>query len=85
MALVSLRGTRLARWGAAWGAMAAVNCMSADTELTSGRNSLPDSHPVIEFRHAGYKLPNGRELLRDLNLVVQRGETLVLLGRSGAG
>src|SRR6202142_4304375 len=59
--------------------------MSAETELTSGRGSLPDSQPAIEFRHAGYKLPNGRALLRDLNLVVQRGETLVLLGRSGAG
>jgi osmoprotectant transport system ATP-binding protein len=59
--------------------------MSADTERNSERSSLPDSDPVIEFRHAGYKLPNGRVLLRDLNLVVQRGETLVLLGRSGAG
>src|ERR1700685_1626915 len=59
--------------------------MSADTELTSGRSSLRDSYPVIEFRRAGYKLPDGRALLRDLNLVVPRGETLVLLGRSGAG
>src|SRR5271156_2367461 len=59
--------------------------MSADTERTSGHGSLPDSDPVIEFRHAGYRLPNGRGLLRHLNLVVQRGETLVLLGRSGAG
>src|SRR5271168_1047134 len=59
--------------------------MSADTERTAGRGSLPDSDPVIEFRQAGYRLPNGRVLLRDLNLVVQRGETLVLLGRSGAG
>jgi osmoprotectant transport system ATP-binding protein len=59
--------------------------MSADTELTAGHSSLHDSHPVIEFRHAGYKLPDGRALLRDLNLMVQRGETLVLLGRSGAG
>ena len=59
--------------------------MSTDTERTFGRSSPPDSRPVIEFRHAGYKLPNGRVLLRDLNLVVQRGETLVLLGRSGAG
>src|SRR5580698_101454 len=59
--------------------------MSADTERTAGRSSLPDSQPVIEFRHAGYRLPDGRALLRDLNLVVQRGETLVLLGRSGAG
>jgi len=59
--------------------------MSADTERSSERSSLPDSPPVIEFRHAGYRLPDGRALLRDLNLVVQRGETLVLLGRSGAG
>jgi osmoprotectant transport system ATP-binding protein len=59
--------------------------MSADTDRTSERSSLPDSQPVIEFRRAGYKLPNGRVLLHDLNLVVQRGETLVLLGRSGAG
>src|SRR5271156_4799556 len=64
---------------------AVVNCMSADTERTSGGGSLPDSQPVIEFRHAGYRLPNGRALLHDLNLAVQGGETLVLLGRSGAG
>jgi osmoprotectant transport system ATP-binding protein len=64
---------------------AAVNCMSADTERASERSSLPDSQPVIEFRHAGYRLADGRALLRDLSLVVQRGETLVLLGRSGAG
>ena len=67
------------------GAWAAVNCMSADTERTSEHGSLPDSQPVIEFRHAGYRLADGRALLRDLSLVVQRGETLVLLGRSGAG
>ncbi len=40
---------------------------------------------IIEFRNAGYRLPNGAELLRGLNLTVSRGETLVLLGRSGAG
>ena len=40
---------------------------------------------VIEFREAGYRLPGGAELLRGLRLTVARGETLVLLGRSGAG
>ena len=40
---------------------------------------------VIEFRDVDYALPNGRPLLRGLNLQVQRGETLVLLGRSGSG
>ncbi len=41
--------------------------------------------PVIEFRHVGYTWPNGRPLITGLNLEVGRGETLVLLGRSGSG
>ena len=41
--------------------------------------------PVIEFRDVAYSLPNGRQLLSRLDLQVQRGETLVLLGRSGSG
>jgi len=40
---------------------------------------------VIEFRDVSYHLPNGREILRHLILQVQRGEILVLLGRSGSG
>src|SRR3984893_15265392 len=48
-------------------------------------NDAPNTGPAIEFRSVGYRLNNGTTLLRDLNLEVQRGETLVLLGRSGAG
>jgi osmoprotectant transport system ATP-binding protein len=45
----------------------------------------PNPGPAIEFRNVGYRLDNGTTLLRDLNLEVQRGEILVLLGRSGSG
>jgi osmoprotectant transport system ATP-binding protein len=47
----------------------------------------PDFSPVIEFRNVSYRIDGSasRELLHDLNLEVQRGETLVLLGRSGSG
>jgi osmoprotectant transport system ATP-binding protein len=41
--------------------------------------------PVIVFRDVAYDLPTGRRLLSGLNLQVQGGETLVLLGRSGSG
>lgn len=41
--------------------------------------------PVIEFQDVAYVLPNGQTLLSGLNLQVHRGETLVLLGRSGSG
>ena len=40
--------------------------------------------PVIEFHRVHYAL-SGRQLLNDVTFTVGRGETLVLLGRSGAG
>jgi osmoprotectant transport system ATP-binding protein len=40
---------------------------------------------AIEFRDVSYTLPTGECLLSGVNLEVQRGQTLVLLGRSGSG
>jgi len=44
----------------------------------------PDA-PVIEFRNVSFQLENGHPLLSGVNLNIHRGETLVLLGRSGSG
>jgi osmoprotectant transport system ATP-binding protein len=41
--------------------------------------------PIIQFKDVSLRLPEGRELLRHLDLEIHRGETLVLLGRSGSG
>ncbi len=43
-----------------------------------------DSETTIEFQDVSFNLPSGRGLLSHLNLQVQSGETLVLLGRSGS-
>lgn len=48
-------------------------------------DSEMDSSKSIEFNHVSFRLPDGRALLSDLTLEVHRGETLVLLGRSGSG
>jgi len=40
--------------------------------------------PVIEFRDVSYTV-SGTQVIANLNLRVDRGETLVLLGRSGSG
>ena len=40
---------------------------------------------AVEFRDVSYELPDGREVLRQLNLAVGYGEILVLAGRSGSG
>jgi osmoprotectant transport system ATP-binding protein len=43
-----------------------------------------DSGPVVEFRDVSYRV-TGTDVLSGFNLQIQRGETLVLLGRSGSG
>jgi len=43
---------------------------------------------IVEFREAGYSVPRAQgssDILRALTFTVESGETLVLLGRSGAG
>jgi osmoprotectant transport system ATP-binding protein len=42
-------------------------------------------NPAIQFRDVSYRIDSTRELLHKLNLEIQTGETLVLLGRSGSG
>jgi osmoprotectant transport system ATP-binding protein len=46
-------------------------------------SEAPES--VIEFRNVSCRAANAHLLLSDLTLSVRRGETLVLLGRSGSG
>jgi osmoprotectant transport system ATP-binding protein len=46
---------------------------------------MADSGASIKFVGVSFVLPGGKKLLADLNLQVARGETLVLLGRSGSG
>jgi osmoprotectant transport system ATP-binding protein len=56
--------------------------------MSDSQSSAPNpsnKDPVVEFRGAGLTLPSGKALVADLNFSVSRGETLVLLGRSGSG
>jgi osmoprotectant transport system ATP-binding protein len=50
----------------------------------AGLVQTDDGTPVIEFRDVSYRIGN-TQVLMDLTLRVARGETLVLLGRSGSG
>ncbi len=47
--------------------------------------SNESSDVAIEFCDVSYALPSGQLLLSNLNLQVRRGQTFVLLGRSGSG
>ena len=59
--------------------------VSPEDQSYSNMEQLATECAVIEFRDVAYTLPNHQRLLSGLNLQVKRGETLVLLGRSGSG
>ena len=44
-----------------------------------------DNQVAVEFRNVSYHVGDTRELLHNVSITVRRGETLVLLGRSGSG
>ena len=46
---------------------------------------MNNADTAIEFHDVSFTLPDGKNLLSNLNLQVHEGETLVLLGRSGSG
>src|SRR5579871_2950709 len=46
---------------------------------------MNDSATAIEFANVTYRVHGNRTLISDLSLAVHRGETLMLLGRSGSG
>jgi osmoprotectant transport system ATP-binding protein len=58
---------------------------AAGVQCVNGTSTREARQSVIEFRSVSFRAGNSHLLLSDLNLSVRRGETLVLLGRSGSG
>src|SRR5258706_1860843 len=46
---------------------------------------MPNQVSLVEFREVSFAVNGGRPIIDRLNLRVERGETLVLLGQSGCG
>lgn len=57
----------------------------SDSRNESAIPSIPNSQSAIEFMDVGLNVGGGRALVEHLRFDVMRGETLVLLGRSGSG
>jgi osmoprotectant transport system ATP-binding protein len=48
-------------------------------------DAAPSNGFAVELRNVSYRIDDGRTLLNGLDLGISHGETLILLGRSGAG
>jgi osmoprotectant transport system ATP-binding protein len=48
-------------------------------------SEIHEESPIIEFRNVAFSTRAGRSLITGLNFGIRRGDTLVLLGRSGSG
>src|ERR1700693_2301175 len=59
------------------------NCSFSGTPVCCAEMQ-PAATPVIEFRDVSYRVA-GTQVLSGFNLLVEGGETVVLLGRSGSG
>jgi len=56
------------------------------SETETGQREIPHARGAIELRHVGFCYPGAASAaLRDVNLDVQPGETIALVGPSGAG
>ena len=61
------------------------NCVNATNLLRFPLAMNDSSAAAIEFVNVTYRISGNRTLISDLNLSIRRGETLMLLGRSGSG
>ncbi|MEN3331389.1 MAG: osmoprotectant transport system ATP-binding protein, partial [Blastocatellia bacterium] len=55
---------------------------SRESKIQNLKSKIPDA--VIEFRNVSLDI-NGKQIVAGVSFAVRRGETLVLLGRSGSG
>ncbi|MBL8048986.1 MAG: ABC transporter ATP-binding protein [Chthonomonas sp.] len=62
-----------------------VMSVTAEDTATAGRLVPSTSRGEIEFRDVSFTYPDGTEALRSVSFVIRPGESLALVGNSGAG
>ncbi|MEP7211272.1 MAG: ABC transporter ATP-binding protein, partial [Alphaproteobacteria bacterium] len=77
-------------WSSLQMAMAALDRVSEVLGLKADLVPVPDAPAggagaLLVFDHVGFSYPNGKEVLADVNLSLERGKTYALVGPTGGG
>ncbi|MGV8879753.1 MAG: ABC transporter ATP-binding protein [Sphingobacteriaceae bacterium] len=60
--------------------------LSLESDLTTVKNTFTESSTaLVEFRNVHFAYPNGKEILHDINFVLEHGKTYALVGPTGGG
>ena len=61
--------------------------LDADPVIENGRNTYSTKDGTVEFRNVRFKYPNsgGNDVLHNINLKINRGETVAIIGETGSG
>ena len=61
--------------------------LDADPVIDNGRNTSGTKDGTVEFRNVRFKYPNsgGNDVLHNINLKINRGETVAIIGETGSG
>ncbi|MBQ9766717.1 MAG: ABC transporter ATP-binding protein [Lachnospiraceae bacterium] len=61
--------------------------MEADPVITGGTKTEGNSDVAVEFQNVSFRYPGtqGEPVLKDINLKIQKGETLAIIGATGCG
>lgn len=67
------------------GAASLFELLDLEAERDQGKITVQRANGELEFRHVGFSYNEGQPVLSDLSFHVRAGETVALIGRSGAG
>ena len=56
-----------------------------DIREAESPREIPEFKDCIRFEGVSFHYPNGREVLKDINLEIRKGKTIAIVGASGAG
>ena len=67
------------------GAERIFDILDAPSEDKSGKQVLPVTEGVIEFKHVNFSYVPGKQVIHDFNLKVEAGKKIALVGSTGSG